>query len=505
MLQLLKALIALGLASHAITFAEAASILFTDATIITFNANTLRTEVIHDSSLLVEGDRISQIYNGTTPTSYPDGTEVVEATGKIISPGFINTHQHLWQTAFKTIASNTTLVEYFQRYGSSGPSIQHFTPEDKYLSQLAGSLELLNSGTTTVLDHAHGGSSNETADAIFTATLESKLRTYHAFSIQSLPNNYTTSAQIAKVTSFANDPRLSNNSLVSLGLAYDNFDAAPASLLTSLWSLIHTANLSVITTHTLGGPWITGNTPSRLASLGWLNTSIPVIFSHASFISPSDVSALRETNQFISTTPESEMHYGHAHPSADSIQDQASLGVDTHFTFAADMVGQARLWMQNLRLGRVEEVLVGRGQIARSNPMSVEQAFHLITRAGALALRRPDLGVVAPGAKADLVLFDGETPGMLGWSDAVAAVVLHSNVGDVQGVMVGGEWVKKEGKLVFPGYADVKRRFSASARRIQGIWAGMEWGRVDGGMWRNQTQFGDVREVDVLRGDGTGY
>lgn len=505
MLQLLKALTVFGLVSQAVTYADAASVLFTDATIITFNANILRTEVIHDSSLLVEGDRISQIYNGTTPTSYPDGTEVVDATGKIISPGFINTHQHLWQTAFKTIGSNTTLVEYFQRYGSSGPSIQHFTPEDKYLSQLTGSLELLNSGTTTVLDHAHGGSSNETADAIFTATLDSKLRTYHAFSIQSLPNNYTTSAQIAKVSSFASDPRLTNNPLVSLGLAYDNFDAAPASLLSSLWTLIRSANLSLLTTHALSGPWITGNTPSRLASLGWLNTSLPVIFSHASFISAADISVLRATNQYISTTPESEMHYGHAHPSADLITDQAALGTDTHFTFAADMVGQARLWMQKLRLARAEEVLLGKGQIPRQNPMSVEQAFHLITRAGALALRRHDLGIIAPGAKADLVLFDGDSPGMLGWSDAVAAVILHSNVGDMEGVLVGGEWVKKEGKLVFPGYADVKRRFLASARRIQGIWGGIEWARVDRGMWRNQTWFGDVREVDVFRGEGTGY
>ena len=505
MLQSLKALTVLGLVSQAVTYANAASVLFTDASIITFNVDTLRTEVIHDSSLLVEGDRISQIYNGTTPTSYPDDTEVVDATGKIISPGFINTHQHLWQTAFKTIASNTTLVEYFQRYGSSGPSIQHFTPEDKYLSQLTGSLELLNSGTTTVLDHAHGGSSNETADAIFTATLDSKLRTYHAFSIQSLPNNYTTASQIAKVSGFATDPRLTNNPLVSLGLAFDAFDTAPASLLSSLWTLIHTANLSLLTTHSLSGPWITGNTPSALSSLGWLNTSLPVIFSHASFISTSDMCVLRATNQYISTTPESEMHYAHAHPSAHLITDQASLGTDTHFTFAADMPAQARLWMQTLRLRRAEEALLGRGEIPRRSAMSVEQAFHLMTRAGALALRRRDLGVIARGAKADLVLFDGETPGMLGWRDAVAAVVLHSNVGDVEGVMVGGEWVKKDGKLVFEGYADVKRRFLASARRIQGIWGAIEWGRVDGGMWRNQTRFGDVREVDVLRGEGTGY
>jgi cytosine/adenosine deaminase-related metal-dependent hydrolase len=219
-------------------FAEATSTLFTDATIITFNANTSRTEILYKSSLLVEGDRISQIYNGTTPGSYLNATQTVNVTGKIISPGFVDTHHHLWQTAFKTIASNTTLAEYFQRYGEFGPTIQYFTPEDKYLSQLTGSLESLNAGTTTVLDHAHGDSSNETADAIFNATLDSQLRTYHAFAIHQIPNNYTTEDQIHKLVALANDPRLANNSLVKVGLAFDGFDATPPSVLSQLWDIV---------------------------------------------------------------------------------------------------------------------------------------------------------------------------------------------------------------------------------------------------------------------------
>jgi cytosine/adenosine deaminase-related metal-dependent hydrolase len=168
----------LALASHDISLVDAASILFTDATIITFNTTTSRTEVLHSSSLLIKGSCITQIFNGTTPTSFPADTEIVSSTGKIISPGFVNTHHHLWQTAFKTIASNTTLAEYFQRYSAFGPAIQHFTAEDKYLGQLVGSLERLNSGTTTVVDYAHGGSDNDAVDAIVNATLDSHLRTY---------------------------------------------------------------------------------------------------------------------------------------------------------------------------------------------------------------------------------------------------------------------------------------------------------------------------------------
>jgi cytosine/adenosine deaminase-related metal-dependent hydrolase len=498
----------LALASHPVTLVDAASILFTDATIITFNTTTSRTEVLHSSSLLIEGSRITQIFNGITPTSFPADTEIVSSTGKIISPGFINTHHHLWQTAFKTIASNTTLAEYFQRYSAFGPAIQHFTPEDKYLGQLVGSLELLNSGTTTVVDHAHGGSSDATVDAILNATLDSHLRTYHAFAIQNLPNNYTTASQIEKLTSLANDARLTSNPLVELGLAYDAFDSTPTPFLANLWNLVSALNLSLVTTHTLGGPWITSNSPSTLNTLGWMNTSVPLIFSHASFLTAPDIDILRRTNQYISSTPESEMHYGHTHPVAhvNEVLEQVSLGIDTHFTFSGDMVGQARLWLQTLRLQRYADVVVEERKIPLNNPMSVEQAFYLITRAGAMALRRPDLGAIAVNHTADLVVFDGESVNMLGWSDAVAAVVLHANTGDVQGVVVGGEWVKKEGRLVYGGWEGVKKRFITSAKRVQKIWGGMEWNDLDAkGKWRNVTDWGWAEEVDVARGEGTGY
>ena len=53
-----------------------------------------------------------------------------------------------------------------------------------------------------------------------------------------------------------------------------------------------------------------GNTPEDLYAIGILNTSIPIVFSHASFITARGAQLLRQTNQHISITAESEMHYG---------------------------------------------------------------------------------------------------------------------------------------------------------------------------------------------------
>ena len=252
---------------------------------------------------------------------------------------------------------------------------------------------------------------------------------------------------------------------------------------------------------------IVDNGPATVHKYGFLNTSIPVVISHASYMSFDDVQLLRSTNQYISITPESEMHYGHGHLVSHLIQDQASLGIDSHFTYSADIVTQARMWLQSVRLLFAKQKL-DNWQINANNPMSVAQAFYLATRAGALALRRNDIGIIAEGAKADLVVFDGDSPNMLGWADAVAAVMLHSNVGDVQHVLVNGEFKKRDGKLVMgegqEGWDVIKSKFLQSARRIQAIWAEMPH-PVFEGAFQSGALISTAETADTLRGDGTGY
>ena len=74
--------------------------------------------------------------------------------------------------------------------------------------------------------------------------------------------------------------------------------------------------------------------------------------------------------------------------------------------------------------------------------MSANQAFYLATRAGGLALCKPDLGIIAPGTKADLVVWNGTSSWLIGWVDPVAAVILHVSVGDIDHVLANGRFVK---------------------------------------------------------------
>ncbi len=128
--------------------------------------------------------------------------------------------------------------------------------------------------------------------------------------------------------------------------------------------------------------------------------------------------------------------------------------------------------------------------------MQVEQAFLLATQAGGQALRRPDLGVIAKGAKADLCFIDGGSPSLLGWHDPVAAVILHANVGDISDVLVNGEFVKRNGKLTAPGYEDVKERFLKSAKKLQKVWIEMGPPEVKpGDKFFDYLEYGEVEKV----------
>lgn len=200
---------------------------------------------------------------------------------------------------------------------------------------------------------------------------------------------------------------------------------------------------------------------------------------------------MRKHNWNLAITPESELHYGHGHKTSKLVLDQASLGVDTNFTFSGDMLAQTRLFLQHTR-GEQYATTLDAGKIPQNCPFDVEEAFLLVTRHGGLAVRREDVGVLREGAKADIVVVDGESPNMLGWTNAVAALVLHANVGDIEHVLVDGEFRKRDRKLVLKkgDWGDISKRFASTARRIQeehkagrpsleGEVMGMELGKVE--------------------------
>jgi cytosine/adenosine deaminase-related metal-dependent hydrolase len=183
--------------------------------------------------------------------------------------------------------------------------------------------------------------------------------------------------------------------------------------------------------------------------------------------------------------------------------DQAALGVDTHAYGSTDLLTQARLWLQSTR-ARINDEILRNWQIPATSPMSVGQSFLLATRNGGLALRRPDLGVLSVGAKADVVVWDGTSLSMLGWVDPVAAVMLHSNAGDVEHVLVDGKFVKRHNKIVAGNLEKTKARFLKAAKRAQDDWRKIPYPEREE-LFSTGARLRDPEPVDVQAGDGNGY
>lgn len=175
-----------------------------------------------------------------------------------------------------------------------------------------------------------------------------------------------------------------------------------------------------------------------------------------------------------------------------------------NFGFSADIITQARFWLQRLR-GLNSEPASASGVWPATNPMSVNQAFLLATRQGGLALGRPDLGVIRPGAKADIVVIDTSSPSFLGWNDPVAAAILHSNIGDIEHVLVDGKFVKRDFQLTHPNRTSIFETFRNTAARVQPLWVSSPQPDFIGQRYMDSTEFVAVEQIDVLRGTDTGY
>jgi 5-methylthioadenosine/S-adenosylhomocysteine deaminase len=129
---------------------EPVDLLIAGGTVITQSEGR---EIITAGAVAVRGDSILAVGPADNLQGRYSARRVLDATGRLVFPGLINTHTHLFQTFQKGLGEGLTLYEWVRAV--TGPSIPLMSERDAYLAAALGGLEALHSGTTTVFDYQY--------------------------------------------------------------------------------------------------------------------------------------------------------------------------------------------------------------------------------------------------------------------------------------------------------------------------------------------------------------
>lgn len=417
------------------------------------------------ADVLVKNDKIFKI---ETEIHHP-ADEIIDATGMIVMPGFVDTHRHLWETAFKGIACNWSLMEYLN--GVLGGIAPHFAPDDVYTGNLLGALEAINSGITTIFDWSHIMNSIGHAEAAIQALRDSGIRAKFGYGTPGTSVwewfyesqlKHPLQAKTIRKEILPSDNELITMALAIRGPEYSTMEVTKHDILMGRELGLQ------ISMHIGGGTFGPKyNGIQKLYEAGLLEPDLN--FAHANTVSESDFRLLADHNCTISVTPEVEFQMGLGLPATGkAIQNGivCGLGVDVVTATSGNIFDQMKVSLQAERAIQ-NEILYQKGEMPKKLSLSDSDILKMATSGGAETIRLSDrTGSLEVGKQADIILIDTRNISLSPSVNPVSSVVLYAKENHVNAVMVAGEILKRHGKLVYPGLQELLDKARESASRI---------------------------------------
>jgi len=392
--------------------------------------------------------------------------EVLDAAGSIVIPGFVDTHRHTWEAAIRGCAPNATLDDYFVEVLDTFAPL--YRPEDVHASNVAGSLECLNAGITTLVDWSHINNTPEHPDAGVTGLQETGIRALYAYgSANTSLAAYWFDSEIAipgddvhriRDTYFASD-----SGLLTMGLATRGPGFCKEQVVRSEWALARELDIPITVHVAMGRLAGRFGMIKQLSDYGLLGPDTTYI--HCCHFSDEEWRLVAESGGRISLAPQVEVQMGHGWPPVlKSIEHglRPSLSIDVVTTVPGDMFTQMRSAFGSER-ARVHEKAYEPNEQVPKEVLTVQQLLRMATIDGAYVAGLEDrTGSLTPGKQADVVVIDATALNMAPVIDPVAAVVLCADVSNVRDVFVAGRAKKRDFRLL----ADVdKARADVEASR----------------------------------------
>jgi cytosine/adenosine deaminase-related metal-dependent hydrolase len=400
------------------------------------------------ADILVEGDKIAAV----GPHLDAPDAERIDGTGMIAVPGFVDGHRHTWQTILRHMNADMTFWEYYaNELGRYGPLHK---PEHRYAGVLAGALESLDAGTTTLVEYALCVEEPEDADSAVEALREAGIRGFYCHGVGADWKKWLNNSDLPHPAEEARRVRAkyfaSNDGLLRFGMALRGPQFTTPAVNRRDFDLARDLGAR-ITMHLIG--------PGLQAMRDYVGPD--TCYVHGTLCTDLELELIRDSGGHVNVATEGEMnkHFG---PMTKRLLDKGmrpSLSVDGGGTSSNDMFMAMRLTIQEVRMRYLEEHWQKFGKPLDHLSVTCRDALEWGTIEGARAFGMEDLiGTLTPGKQADIVLVRHDSLHLSPVNHPIASLVQAAGARDVDTVLVAGQVKKRDGKLVGVDLERVRRK-----------------------------------------------
>ena len=415
--------------------------------------------------------------------------EVIDASGKILMPGMIDGHRHLWQCVDAGRLVKMDPTGYSRAYlGWQRRTMACMTAEDNYLVELIGGLQAIDSGVTTVLDYAHGQPSEETALAAARGIRDSGVNGWFAFQLgrtlafgpgstismaRVQADLTTTTEQNWRTVERLRSEVFSDSSApLQLGLAPSDAIGRPVAEVKKEWARVRDSGVGLLAAHvhkpaSPKAPGVIGHRGSGIQDLydaGLLGPDYHI--AHGNRLTAEELGLLRDTGGMLCATVVGEFPYmlspnmmASSHGRARQAGVATGIGIDGALVVQQDFFEHVRGAFLSLFLEPEGREIV--------RQYRSQDALEFATSLGARAVRAGDVtGSISVGKRADLVLLATDRIGFAMQGSLADRVANFASLADIDSVWVAGRARKRNGKMLGVDWVKMKTQLAAVQRRI---------------------------------------
>ena len=440
------------------------SYILADGWLITMNE---RREILERGSICIQNDGIAAV--GTRlqlQRQYPEA-EVVDCSGRIVMPGMVNTHTHLFQTLLKGLGDDMVLKKWFTCM--TGPSAVHLTAPDAHAAALHGCVESIRSGVTTVVDFMYVHPQPGLITSVFNAFTATGMRGFVCRGFISTGEQYDIPAALIEKPANAlgdarNQIRRYNQpgGRVQVGLAPNMIWAVDEEGYRLTRKLADEEHV-LITTHVAetnfeletAAACYGMNDTEFLSDIGFLGPDVLAV--HCVHCNSGDIRIMRDHGTAVSHNPCSNMYLASG---CAPIPEMLAAGVTVGLASDGPASSNNHSLFQAMKFAALQQ----KGVHQDATIMTAEKVLEMATIDGARAVGlEAEIGSIEVGKKADIVVLDYNNAFMTPIHHPVSAIVYSALGHEASSVMIDGRFVMRDGIVATVDETAVRRQAQVSA------------------------------------------